>query len=151
MQSQFKSQFITYNLKDWVERNKDNFNWIILSDNPNAINLLEKNIDKIDWFYLSGNPNAIKLLEQNIDKIDWEILSGNLNAIELLEKNIDKIDWFYLLGNSSIFNISYNYPLIKKRIDIIKEELLIVTLYPDRIMNWIEQGFMINNLFYYNL
>ena len=53
----------------WILENK--INWIWLSENPNAINLLEQNLDKIIWQYLSGNPNAIHLLEQNLYKIDW--------------------------------------------------------------------------------
>ena len=34
-------------------------------------------MDKIQWMWLSKNPNAIQLLEQNIDKICWGWLSEN--------------------------------------------------------------------------
>ena len=43
-------------------------------------------INKIDWVYLSLNPNAIDLLKENKDKIDWRCLTANPNAIELLKK-----------------------------------------------------------------
>jgi len=61
-----------YKLKQWVKTN-----WIGLSANPNAINLLEKNPKKIYWNILSANPNAIPLLEKNQDKIFWWMLSVN--------------------------------------------------------------------------
>ena len=41
-------------------------------------------IDKIDWMLLSNNSNAIYLLEENLDKINWMDLSENPNAIHLL-------------------------------------------------------------------
>jgi len=76
-------------LKKWINPNK--LNWIELSANPNAIELLEENPKKIDWTYLSLNPNAIELLKENPEKIDWTELSLNPNAIELLTQNFDKI------------------------------------------------------------
>src|SRR5437868_6032540 len=61
--------------------NLDIINWVYLSDNENAIDLLTRNSDIIDWRWLSRNPNAITLLEQNPEKIVWNILSENPNAI----------------------------------------------------------------------
>jgi hypothetical protein len=49
-------------LLDWIDESK--IDWTLLSENPNAINLLEQNPDKIDWFWLCLNPNAIHLLEK---------------------------------------------------------------------------------------
>ena len=34
-------------------------------------------VNKIDWMALSINPNAIELLQENPDKIDWMVLSYN--------------------------------------------------------------------------
>jgi hypothetical protein len=48
-------------LRDWININK--INWVSLSENPNAIELLKENKDKINWRRLSKNPNAIELLE----------------------------------------------------------------------------------------
>jgi hypothetical protein len=42
----------------------------MLSQNPNAIDILRENINKIDWHNLSSNPNAISLLRENIDEIE---------------------------------------------------------------------------------
>jgi len=42
-------------------------------------------VDKLDWIGLSSNPNAIELLINNLDKIKWDWLSENLNTIDLLK------------------------------------------------------------------
>ena len=76
-------------LLDWVLL--DNLDWEILSQNPNAINLLEQNMDKINWNEILINPNAIHLLEQNIKKINWKWLSENQNIFEIEQKQL-KID-----------------------------------------------------------
>jgi len=92
---------IKYVLKDWIPPEKLNF-WV-LSQNPNAIDLLNANQSKIKWNNLSKNPNpeAIKLLKANKNKIVWEFLSENPNpeAIELLRTNPSKIDWGWLSEN----------------------------------------------------
>lgn len=79
--------------------NNNPINWLLLSSNPYAIDLLSSNIDKINWNNLSLNPNAIDLLSSNIDKINWNNLSLNTNAINLLSSNIDKINWNNLSKN----------------------------------------------------
>ena len=48
-----------YVLLDWID--EDKLNWMMLSTNPNAVDLLENKKDKIDWWGLSSNPNAIDL------------------------------------------------------------------------------------------
>jgi hypothetical protein len=93
-------------LKKWIDPNK--LNWIELSANPNAIELLKENPDKIDWSYLSLNPNAIELLKENPDKIDWTELSLNPNAIELLKENPNKINWMYLSQNENAIELLTN-------------------------------------------
>ena len=81
---------IKYVLKDWIPIKK--LDWISLSANPNAIELLKENKDKISWDWLSQNlnPEAIELLKANYDEIDWVMLSKNPNAIELLKENDEK-------------------------------------------------------------
>ena len=44
-------------LLEWIDINK--LNWLELSKNENAIELLKANPDKINWLKLSLNPNAI--------------------------------------------------------------------------------------------
>ena len=56
-------------------------------------------IDKLDWMWLSENPNAIQLLEKNLDEVNWSWLSMNPNAIPILEKNLKKVHWSYLYRN----------------------------------------------------
>ena len=122
-----------------LEQNQHKINWWYLSGNPNAIHLLEQNKNKIYWCVLSENPNAIHILEQNIDKIDWFNLSRNPNAIHLLEQNLDKINWYNLLGNPSIFE--YDYESIKKRMNIIAEELIANRFHPRNFDKFVSWGF----------
>ena len=128
-----------YKLKQWVKTN-----WIGLSQNPNAINLLEKNQDKIHWVGLSLNPNAIHLLEKNQDKIDWDLLSRNPNAMHLLEINPDKIHWYNLSANPSIFELDYE--TMKERCLIYSEELIQKTMHPSRIQKYLDVGISIDEL-----
>jgi hypothetical protein len=79
--------------------------WYLLSQNPNAIDIIEQNMDKVDWLGLSLNTNAIHLLEQNLDKVNWWNLSGNQNAIFILEQNLDKVNWLNLSRNPNATNI----------------------------------------------
>jgi hypothetical protein len=64
-----------YVLLDWID--KDKLEWMMLSQNPNAIDLVKKNKVNISWTLLSENPNAIDLLKENQGKIDWYELSAN--------------------------------------------------------------------------
>ena len=77
-----------WKLRDWIDIDKLEWDYLSLSTNKNAISLLEKNLDKIDWSNLSENKNAISLLEKNLDKIDWKYLSFNKNAISVYIKNV---------------------------------------------------------------
>ncbi len=108
---------IKYKLKDWISLKK--LNWEMLSENPNAIDLLKANPKKIVWWRLSSNPSAIELLREKIEddkdiddddqiidtnpfnKIDWKWLSANRSdgAIELLKENQTKINWTWLSKN----------------------------------------------------
>jgi hypothetical protein len=89
---------------------------------------------------LSRNPNAIPLLEKNLDKIDWDILSINPNAIYLLEKNKQKINPTYMSQNPSIFKKVINYRFLEKRMNIIKEELIMKCMHPVRLIRFLEMG-----------
>ena len=88
--------------------NPDKINWDEFSKNPNllnAIHLLEKYPDKINWFNLSENPNALHFLEKHPNKIKWYSLSKNPNALHLLEANLDKIDWTMLSTNPNALHL----------------------------------------------
>ena len=80
-------------LLEWIDINK--LNWLELSKNENAIELLKANPDKINWLKLSLNPNAIDLIREELlkggEKINWNALSTNPNAISLLKENPNKL------------------------------------------------------------
>ena len=92
------------------------------------------------WGSLSENPNAMDLLVRNQNKINWSALSLNPNAMDLLERNQDKIDWFNLSKNPSIFKKRINYEFLKKRMNVVREELLMKCMHPIRLERWIEIG-----------
>ena len=99
-----------YKLRDWIPI--ELLDWMHLSANPRAIQLLNANPEKInwfrasdntsihllpldkdiDWYTLSANPGAIHILERYPNKINWSALSKNPAAIHLLEANQDKIE-----------------------------------------------------------
>jgi hypothetical protein len=119
--NKYKTLFkIKYVLKDWVPPEK--LDWVFLSGNPNAIDLLRANRDKIDWEMLSANPSAMDLLKANFEKIDWGYLSINPSqyAIELLNKKPENIDWEWLSGNPNPNAID----LLNKNQDKIDWEML---------------------------
>ena len=99
-----------YKLKKWIDIN--NLDWICLSGNPNAIDLLEQNPNKIHLTSLCQNPNAIHILEKNQHKIYWEILSENHNAIRILEKSAHyKINFEHKLKNQILNKLINNEKL----------------------------------------
>ena len=95
-----------------------------------TIELLKENLDKQFLPWLSENPNAISILEKNQDKINWVTLSSNPNAISLLKKNPDKINWCMLSSNEGKNEI--NYPFLKERMDILREDLMKAVYHPKR-------------------
>jgi len=121
----------------WLEERleKANGNWVLafnstrshalLSQNPNAINLLKKYSNKLYWPTLSLNPSAISLLKQHPEHIDWNELARNPNAISLIEKrlensndNVNEPDdiynnprfWFNLSENPNAIHLLKKYP-----------------------------------------
>ena len=98
------------------------------------------NPSKINCGYLSLNPDAIHLLEENLEKINWSFLSRNPNAIHLLEKNPEKIRWRHLSYNPSIFKKRINYKYLYQRMNVKREELMIICMHPSRLERWIEMG-----------
>ena len=49
-------------LRDWNDINK--IDWVNLSLNPNAIELLKKNQNKIYWLVFSDNPNIFMIIKK---------------------------------------------------------------------------------------
>ena len=121
-----------------------NIHWNLLSENPNAIELLKKRLEyvktiditnleeskKINWVSLSENPNAIELLEQKIEEenaLDPDTLA-NLNYYQ-------KINWNNLCTNpNAIKLLKANIPNITESILINKniDEAIITTLLEEK-------------------
>jgi hypothetical protein len=98
-----KRYFETNNIKDdrYAVNAKLRVDWVGLSANTAAIDLLSANKDKIDWQILSSNPKAIKLL---IRKIEEERLLEETDPYEYRRlPSKYKIDWDALSRNPAIF------------------------------------------------
>lgn len=119
---------------EWCERH---FYWLL--HHPYPVSLMEKNIEKIgelDWYFLSYNPYAIRLLEKNIDKIFWYGLTFNPAALHLLAQYPHKICFQNIIYNPAIYEL--NYQAIESRMDILREELMMVALHPRRVSHLME-------------
>ena len=68
-----------YKLIDWIEKFSINDHYCqdYISINPNAIDYLKKNPHLINWITLSSNSNAIEILENNLDEIDENSIFRN--------------------------------------------------------------------------
>lgn len=120
------------------EKNKEKINWSKISSNPNAYDFLMRNEDKICWYQFSVNSSdeAVEYLIKNPDKIKWDFFSSNrsIKAMEYISKNTDKIRWMEITNNPNIFELDREF--IKKRMNIIREELIMRTWHPSRFEEW---------------
>jgi len=123
-----------------------NINLPAFSTNPFATDYLRLHFEKIDFWGLSWNYNAVDILEKNLHRdICWVGLSQNKNAIHLLEKNQHNINWTQLSTNPAIFNYPYS-KMSLQRTDILREQLMMKTLHPSKILYWLENGLDIDDL-----
>ena len=124
----------------------ENIHLAAFSTNPFAADYLRLHFEKIDFWGLSWNYNAVDILEKNLHKdICWVGLSQNKNAIHLLEQNQHKINWAQLSTNPAIFDYPYS-KLALQRTNILREQLMMKTLHPTRILYWLENGLDIDDL-----
>lgn len=138
------------------------FNWVVLSRNPCAVDLLEANPDRVDfvqlamnpspraialltklrrkynWSSLSRNPYAMHLIEANLDKVDWRTLSSNPNAMHLIEANPDKVCWRFLSANPhprAISMLERNVDKIDwKKLSANPSAIHLLKRHPDKVM-----------------
>ena len=54
------------------------------------------------------------------------------------------LDWKWLSQNSAIITLDYDW--LKKRMDVIREELMCTVMHPSRIAWWLEQGIDVDEL-----
>jgi hypothetical protein len=92
----------------------------------------------VDWIMLSMNDNAIQILEENSEKVNWSMMSFNFRAGPLLEANPEKIDWEAVWYNREIFELDYE--AMSERIAPIKDELLSVVMHPSRYEHIMKLG-----------
>ena len=130
-----------------LENNIDFISWEYLSMNPSAMKLLFQYPHKIDWVTLNFNPapEAVELLKCNPDKIVWKYFAKNPTAIQMLKENKEYITDQYIWENPAIFEIDYE-TMAKQRMDVLREELMMVTLHPSRIEKWLDAGLSIDDL-----
>lgn len=154
-----------------LKENIEFISWKLLSENESAIDLLLQYPVKINWKYFSKNKNdkAIQVLKNNPSLINYYQLATNENdkAVEIIGeflKTQSHVDNRYLLNlynnlnpktveiikdqeiyfnyaNTGIFDISYNYPFIKRRMGIFEEEMMEKVWHPDRYHLWAEDPF----------
>ena len=122
----------------------------MVSINPFAFNYMIQyepyNIPHLNWYLLSENPQAIDLLITYTERIYWPAFCKNPSphAIDWIKLNPDKITpsvW----QNPGIFELDYQAMSVQ-RTSIILEELMIKTLHPSRIEYWLENGMTIDDL-----
>jgi alkylated DNA nucleotide flippase Atl1 len=63
---------------------------------------------------------------------------------QILKKNPDKINWVLISLNPNIFELDYGF--LRKRMDIIREELMMKAWHPLRVMKWVESGLDMEDL-----
>ena len=70
-------------------------------------------------------------MQKNQNKIHWIRLSKNSNAYPILINNIDKINWLNLSCNLGTIEINYSY--LRKKMDIIREDLIKTVFHPKKL------------------
>ena len=78
-----------------LKENKNKINWVSLSANPNAIELLKENKKKIEWECFCQNPNIFtydyKLMKETMKNSG---IAEELMSVIFHPKNMNKwIDW----------------------------------------------------------
>lgn len=123
----------------------EKINWTGLSINTNssAVKMLLKNPEKIKWsnFCRNTNPMVIEYLKEHPERIVWSSLCVNTSAEELILQNLDKIDWISLSANPCIFEYNYKRCRTVYRTTCLKEEIMAKSLHPERICNYLKQGY----------
>ena len=125
-----------------LEKNPEKINWDYLCMGLKKISLplLLKNPEKINWNLFSFSEISLPLFELYQEKLVRWAISISSFGFHLLQKYPEKIEWWALSANPSIFMAITNYKFLKKRMDIIREELVMKCMHPSRLERWIEMG-----------
>lgn len=138
-------------LLPYLEKNPCMIDWVNLSKNSNAIQILKENTSFIDWktVCLNPHPEAMELIQGHYDHylkrwkdnksrrmpydmvLSWENLSQNPRAIKFLKKNPRYTNWYY-----------QEPPYEANQDDADYESEYLKNLYPDNEIHW---GFLSAN------
>ena len=150
---------------DIIESNPGMIDWWQLSGNHAAIKILEANLDKVEWTELSNHssmwefankyapvehdirmqyreyytPERIATMDDNQISSACDFISHQPWAIDFLTANKFHIDYYELSVNPAIFTTDYTTPS-RKRMELIRDELLSVALRPERVAAWRAAG-----------
>ena len=143
-----------------LKQNMDRIDWYGLSQNSAAIYLMMANPDKIDWSFISRNPMSWPLVERfrmsnqqlrcaypeclkNINEDDETVIALSHAdkpwAIDIVKKQTYYVPYYLLSANPAIFTTDYLTPS-RKRMELIRGELLSVALRPERVAAWRATG-----------
>ena len=85
--------------------------WMMISSNKSAMEIIEPNLKKISFHELCKNENAISIIKtKSKNQIYWKNLSKNKNAMDLLIKYPDEINWKYFSKNENAVDFLKNSP-----------------------------------------
>lgn len=123
---------------------RHNYDWELLSENPNAIDLLEEYPSKIDHGRLCSNPNpkTAQFYVGHEDDIVWWRLCRNeslfkLVSLDFLVNNIGQWDRSQLCANPSIFEKDKR--LAQKWMQPIAQEVVGKIMHPDNVFKSIKK------------
>ena len=116
----------------------------LIANNPFAFKFSLHHEPVLNWILLSENPEAVDTLITQPDRIYWPNFCKNPAAIHHIQSNTDKITpsiW----QNPGIFELDYQAMAIQ-RTGILLEELMKTALHPSRIEYWLMNGLDIDDL-----
>ena len=137
-------RFISRNILQFGHRQY----WDLIAHNPYAFKYTyayePEIVFNLNYTILSENPEAIEVLSNYPEKIYWPNFCKNPADIDFIQCNTDKITpsiW----QNPGIFELDYQVMSIQ-RTAILLEELIAKSLHPSRIEYWLMNGMAIDDL-----
>jgi hypothetical protein len=124
------------------------WNWNRISANPNVtMEMIQAHPEKPwDWDFISDNPNlTMEMIQAHPEKPwNWNRISYNPNlTMEIIESYIERINFVYLSENRFGWKKDDTLKYYKERKEQtikqtleIKEELLAISMHPDRVLDW---------------
>ena len=127
-----------------------------MNTHPRALALLAANPGAINWSRLSANPapEELAILAANVRCIEWRLLCRNPNpaAMRLVLANLDGLKnhyyppWSELAKNACCFERVCDYPAMRARMDLLREDLSKAAFHPRRVARFLDMGGDIDDL-----